>query len=144
MTDYEISIANDFCNLTFHRQSIKGLIRDYIISFNEDETDLELVIGKTLDVFVQLMERFKENRVKARIIAEIEFARVNNENEVATFHFASYQADWVNDSEQFYVSHFQKIISRLDQFNNRGSNLLIRRIKHIHLALNVISTTKSV
>ena len=134
--NYSVNLCNDFCKLTFHRQSLRGTIRDYIITFNDKETDLEIVITKTADVFKQLIETVQDFNIKARIIAEVEFSTLND-NEVVTYHFASYQTELVIDPDEFYTRHFSKIISRLDQFNNRGSNLLLNKIKHIHLALSL-------
>ena len=134
--NYSVNLSNDFCKLTFHRQSLRGTIRDYIITFNDKETDLEIVITKTADVFKQLIETVQDFNIKARIIAEVEFSTLND-NEVVTYHFPSYQTELVIDPDEFYTRHFSKIISRLDQFNNRGSNLLLNKIKHIHLALSL-------
>ena len=136
---YNITLTNNICNLSFHRQSLKGTVQDFIISFTEEQTDLKLIIGKAQDLFTQLIDTFVDKRVKARLVAEVEFIKINHEDEVASFHFASHQMEWVEDSEDFYERHFGKIISRLDQFNNQGSNLLVNRIKHIHIRLNVVN-----
>lgn len=147
MMDNTIQFKNDFCSLKFHKQSLRGAVRDYIVSFAKDECDIELVITRTAKIFEQLMETLKDYKVSGRIVAEIEFVKVNllNESiEVVSFHFASHKTETIYDVEEFYENHMRKIVSRLDQFNHQGSNLLLRRIKHIHLQLNVLPISSTI
>ena len=95
---------------------------------------------KSFHLFKQLMENFKETTVKARLIAQINFLRMNDKHEVIgneDYHFTSYSQETVSDVEEFYERHMQKIASRLDSFHENGSRLLINQIKHIHIALSV-------
>lgn len=136
----KLYFENEYCSLKFHKQSLRKAVRDYVIAFANDESDIELVITRTFDVFEQLMESLKGNKVSGRIVAEVEFNKINlinEDSELVRFHFASYQTESIHDAEEFYESHMGKIASRLDQFNYQGSNFLLRRIKHIHLQLNV-------
>ena len=50
MTD-AVEFTNEFCSLRFHRQSLRGVIRDYIISFHHEKADLEFAIAKGYFVF---------------------------------------------------------------------------------------------
>ena len=141
-----LKFSNTFGRLCFHKQSLRGAVQDYIITFNDDETDITFVIHRSFELFTELMEYFKKDIVKARLIAEIEFIKLNDRQEevgLASFHFASYQAENVTNAEEFYKRHMCKIASRMDSFHRNGSRLLLQRIKHIHIALNVIQSTTS-
>lgn len=137
--DFNVSFSNDYCNLTLHRQSLRGTVRDYIVSFTDTEVDICRIVQTTYSVFQQLMDMFKDIQVKARLVAEAEFVSMSDEMDVVTYHFASYAAETVYDSSMFYENHMSKIMSRLDNFNSYGSNLLLKRIKHIHIALTILS-----
>ena len=141
--NFNVNFTNEFCNLIFRKQSLRGRVRDYVIYFNDEETDIQTVLSRTQDVFQQLILSLSDSRIKGRIVAEIEFMKINDDSSVITYHFTSYQAEFILDCEDFYRRHWAKIISRLDQFNHHGSNLLIKRIKHIHLPLNVIPLSKT-
>ncbi len=130
-------LSNEFANICFWRQSLKGAIQDYCISFNEEEKDIELVVGKTFGLVKQLFQKFEKRSLKARLIAKINFIHLGNEIDIRSYHFPSYQAESVCHPEEFFRNHMTKIASRLDVFNERGSNLLILNIEHIHIALSL-------
>ena len=134
------TITNEFGNLCLHRQSTRGVVQDYIVTFDQEESDIKSVIDKSYDLFEQLMNHFKDVWVKVRLIAQVNYLRVNENHEVIgqeDFHFASYQAEEVLDTKDFYERHMAKIASRMDGFHQRGSRLLLNRFKHIHIALTV-------
>ena len=94
----ELVLVNEFCKLCFHSQSLRGVVQDYIISFEDDEVDLNLVVEKSYDLFEKLMEHFKNKNVKARLIAQINFIRMNDRNEIVgneDYHFSSYSQERV-------------------------------------------------
>ena len=134
------TITNEFGNLCLHRRSTRGVVQDYIVTFDQEESDIKSVIDKSYDLFEQLMNHFKDVWVKVRLIAQVNYLRVNENHEVIgqeDFHFASYQAEEVFDTKDFYERHMTKIASRMDGFHQRGSRLLLNRFKHIHIALTV-------
>ena len=134
------TITNEFGNLCLHRRSTRGVVQDYIVTFDQEESDIKSVIDKSYDLFEQLMNHFKDVWVKVRLIAQVNYLRVNENHEVIgqeDFHFASYQAEEVFDTKDFYERHMAKIASRMDGFHQRGSRLLLNRFKHIHIALTV-------
>ena len=134
------TITNEFGNLCLHRQSRRGFIQDYIVTFDQEESNIKSVIDKSYDLFEQLMNHFKDVWVKVRLIAQVNYLRVNENHEVIgqeDFHFASYQAEEVYNPKDFYERHMAKIASRMDGFHQRGSRLLLNRFKHIHIALTV-------
>lgn len=132
--------SNDVCSLRFHKQSLRGSVQDYIIDFHETEYDIEMVVGTTMDLFIQLMKHFENRLIKARLIAEISYIRTNDSDEstIENFHFTSYAQEYVDDPEDFYERHMQKIVSRMDTFHLNGSNLLINKINHIHIAITKV------
>ena len=75
-------ICNDRCKLEFYKESVRGHVRDYIISFNDNETTIEEVIEDSYDLFKKLMETFKNKLVKVRLIAKIEFAAIRDGKEM--------------------------------------------------------------
>ena len=136
------SITNAYGNLCFHRQSTRGTVQDYIISFERVECDIEGVVDKTYDLFEELMERFKDTRVKARLVAKVNYQRMNDAHDIIgkeDYHFASYSLEDVYDTKDFYERHMCKITSRMDSFHHNGSRLIIHQIKHIHIQLVVCS-----
>ena len=131
--------SNDCGFLTFHRESLKGVIQDYVISFHEDECDMQLIIIGSSDLFRQLINSFKNRKVLARLVAKVNFYHLNEKQEVISersYHFPSFSSEEVIDATDFFERHMLKIASRLDTFNANGSNLLIKNIQHIHMQLS--------
>ena len=140
-------ITNSFGNLCFHRQSLRGAVQDYIISFEEEECDMETMVYKTYDLFELLLQDFKDKVMKARLIAQVNYLRLNDQHEVTgeeDYHFASYSLEEVADPKEFYKRHMCKIMSRMDSFHQNGSRLMINVIKHIHIALAMTSPRQPV
>ena len=82
------------------------------------------MLNKTHDLFQQLMEHFKDRKVKARLIAKVNYFRMNDKHEEVgkeEFHFASYRLQEVENSKEFYERHMNKIISRIHSFHQNGS-----------------------
>ena len=134
------TISNSFGNLCFHRQSTRGTVQDYVISFEGEECDIKRLVDITYDLFDKLLEHFKDLRVKARLVAQVNYERMNDSHEVVgneDYHFASYSLEEVFDSKEFYERHMCKIASRMDSFHQNGSRLIIHSIKHIHIQLVV-------
>ena len=134
-----MSFSNDCASLNFYKQSSKGIYQDYIISFNEDQTTIPDVLDKTQDLFEQLIDTFSFYPLKARLVAKVCFIHVDKdtqETEERFYHFSSYQTEEVYDPEKFYERHMLKIASRLDKFNEHGSNLLIKNIQHVHICIS--------
>ena len=134
----ELEFTNASGKLCFHRKSLRGRVQDYIISFDETVHDIEMVLDKTHDLFQQLMSKFEDKIVKARLIAQVNYSRLNDRHEEVgqeDYHFASYQLEEVKDVPEFYNRHLKKVISRIDMFHQNGSRLIINCIKHIHIQL---------
>ena len=132
------TFSNEYADLCLHKTSLKGVVRDYVITFHECERAIEPIIGKTLTLVKQLFETCKGKTIRARLIAKVNYHHINDKQEVddtRSYHFPSYQVEIVNDVEDFFTRHLMKIVSRMDSFNANGSNLLIDRIEHIHIAL---------
>ena len=150
-TSFNITNSRD-CRLYLNRHSLCGVVADYIIEFPQLETCLDDIVDKTYDLFYMLCEKYSDTRIKARLIAECEFLRektVVEENGsqkvydiIETYHFASYSAEWVEKMScmDFYERHMQKIATRMDEFNKKGSSLKLNRIKHIHIAITACNT----
>ena len=135
----DIEVTNKYGKLCLHKRSKLGVIQDYMISFEENDSNIEGVLSKTLDLFQDLMRHFDNQRVKARLIAQVHYIRLNDQHEIIgdeDYHFASYRAEEVFDANQFYERHMCKIASRMDSFHKRGSRLLIHCIKHIHIQVS--------
>ena len=137
----DIELTNASGKLCLHRQSLRERVQDYIISFDEEVADIQMVVGKTFDLFQQLMNKFKEDEVKARLIAQVSYLRLNDQHEVVgeeDYHFSSYQMEKVMDVSDFYNRHLAKVASRMDAFHQNGSRLLINHIKHIHISMMIL------
>ena len=138
----ELEFENSSGKLCLHRQSLKGAVQDYIISFNGKVSDINMVVGKTFDLFQQLMNQFKDtHRVKARLVAQVNYLRLDEDHETVAnddYHFASYGSEEVLDVDEFYQRHLSKVSSRMDSFHQNGSRLMINHIRHIHIQLAMI------
>ena len=140
-------ITNSFGKLCYHRQSLRGVVQDYIISFEEEECDMQSMVHKTYDLFETLLQHFKDKVIKARLIAQVNYLRLNDQHEVTgneDYHFASYSLEEVTDPKDFYERHMCKLMSRMDSFHQNGSRLMIHHIKHIHIALAMTSSRQPV
>ena len=136
-----MSFHNNRATLDFHRQSVRGTVKDFVISFHEDQRDIEQVLRLTLDLFQQLMKTFNGKFVTGRLVAKVNFIHFNketDENEERAFHFSSFKSENIKNETDFFKRHMTKIASRLESFNANGSNLLIKSIEHIHILLNVL------
>ena len=139
------SITNAHGNLCFHRQSLRGAVQDYIITFDNEEYDIQFMVSKTYDLFERLMDHFKDKCVKARLVSQVEYLRLNDAHEVVgqeDYHFASYSLEKVDDPKDFYERHMMKIASRMDSFHQNDSRLMLHRIKHIHIVIAVTSSSQ--
>ena len=130
------------CQLEVNRFTVNGMGVDYQIILMEPTHEISDVIAKTEDLFEVICLFYLENRWKARIIAECEYERMNDEGEVIgreTYHHASYQSEWCSlwQAEEFYKRHFEKIGARMEVFLRNGSSLRFSKFKHIHIAVSV-------
>lgn len=137
-----MSYSNDCGTLSFHRQSLKGTVQDYVIEFRKDMVDIPLIIHDTFELFGKLMEKYKDEMVKARLVAKIHFQHLGKDVEDRFYHFGSYAAEIVNDPRDFFERHMLKISQRLDEFNHHGSNLVMKTVSHIHIQLSCIKSPK--
>ena len=71
----DINFETECGKLCFHRQSLHGLVKDYIITFHNVVGDIELVCGRSLELFCRLIEHFQDFKLKARLIAQVRFIR---------------------------------------------------------------------
>ena len=139
----DVECQNASGKLCFHRQSLRGRIQDYVISFEERTYDIQSALGKTYDLFQQLMNKFQDYTVKARLIAQVNYVRLNDRHEEmgeGNYHFASYmyKLEEVEDALDYYTRHMNKISERMAMFHQNGSRLLVNYIKHIHIELCMI------
>ena len=65
------SLTNAHGTLCFHRQSLRGVVQDYIISFHEEECDIERILSKTYDLFESLIQKYSDKHIKARLVAQV-------------------------------------------------------------------------
>ena len=135
------SFSNDFANINHYKTSIKGRVQDFIIKFNEMQYSIENVVGITSHLFQCLISSFDGKRIKARLIAKVNFTQINpstGEDDDRSYYFPSYSAEGITyDAEEFFIRHMTKISSRLDFFNTNGSNLIIKNIEQINIQLSI-------
>ena len=135
---------NHQCRVELNRYSANGVVVDYQIVLAEDVTDVHEVVSKTEDLFEAICLFYVGHQWKARLIAQCEYARLNNEGEVTgkeTYHHASYHTEWCSilGAAEFYARHMMKIASRIEAFLRNGSSLRFERFKHIHIAVTVVA-----
>lgn len=136
------SFNNPFACVCHHKSSKLGKCHDYVIKFNTVHSSIDDIIPETCDLIEQLIHSLKATKIFARLIAKVNFQHFNsrtNEQSSRSYHFPSYQSEEIVDVEDFYVRHMTKIASRLDSFNENGSNLVIENIECIYIQLSIIS-----
>ena len=140
-----MSFRNDCAYLNFYKESLKGTIQDYQISFNEEQDTIEKIVPLTLDLFQQLVKSMEgKPPLYARLVVKVKFFHVNyvtSRTEERSYHFSSYKSERVNDVNDFYQRHMEKIAERLQAFNMNGSNLLIKNIEHIHIQCSFVKSS---
>lgn len=137
--DDTMSYSNDCGKLSFHKESLKGKVQDYVIEFAEEMVDIPSILEGAYDLFLQLMEKFQDKTVLARLVAKVMFQRVGQEGEVEeeAYHFGSVTQEVVNPRD-FFVNHMMIISSRLVDVNKYGSNWVMKTISHLHVNLSCI------
>ena len=133
------TFSSSFACLRHHKDSLRGKVKDYVISFNEPQQDIEAMIEATFEVVQKLFLTFKDKRICGRLIAKVDYFHFNIEQEKESersYHFPSYSSEEIMDVYDFFQRHMMKIASRMHSFNANGSNLLIKKIEHIHIQLS--------
>lgn len=98
-------------------------------------------MDETIILFEKLVDNFPSVKLKARLVAKVNFLHFNNEKvmtEERSYHFPSYSSEEVVDPKEFFIRHMLKIGKYLDNFNERGSNLLLKNIEHVHVLLTLL------
>ena len=136
-----MNFSNDCAYLNFHKESLRGRVKDYAISFYNVATDFDLILNDTFDIFQRLFDKNIVKPFLARLVAKVNFRHINSETGVTeerSYHFPSLQSEKVILPYDFFLRHIQKIVSRMDTFVSKGSNLLIKNIEHIHIQLSFV------
>ena len=137
------SFSTSFACLQHHKDSLRGKVKDYVISFNEPQQDIEAMTEATFEVVQQLFLTFNDRRVYGRLVAKVDYIQMNYEQGIMnerSYHFPSYSREEIEDVHDFFVKHMMKIASRMESFNANGSNLLIKKIEHIHIQLTFLES----
>ena len=140
---------NHQCSLLLHKYSARGIVADYRIVFpsnpnQHSSTDISSLIDISIDLFTALCLLYESHRFKVRLIAQCEYERLNNEGEVVdteSYHHASYPSELGSalTAEALYYRHMQKIGERIEAFLCHGSSLRFTGMKHLHIAMSVLS-----
>ena len=137
------SVSNANGTLGHYKSSIRGIVQDYIITFNSEECDIHCVIDKTYELFEKLIKHFQDSKsnISCRLVAKVNFLHVNevtDEISERSYFFPSFQTEVVvGDVLGFYTTHMLKIAKRLEFFHANGSNLQIKNIESIHILLTL-------
>ena len=118
--------SKDCAYLNFHKQSLKGRVQDYVISFYENPKDFFPILNEVNVIFQKLIETFSGKRILARLIPKVNFEHKNGiigDIEERSYHFPSYSIEEVDNPSDFFIRHMERIVSRLEKFNSSGSNL---------------------
>ena len=132
---------NEYGNISFHRKSKKGIVQDYVIRFNGVTANLQQIVDETTELVEELIDSFKSGRIVGRWIAKVNFEHFNferNETSDRSYYFPSYHAEDIRNVKDFFQRHMMKIASRLEDFNENGSNLVVKNIEYIFIQLSVV------
>ena len=136
-----MEFVNDFGTLRSHRKSFKGRVEDFVITYCKEEVNVGGIIDGAYQLFHELMTSCNDKVVKARLVAKVDYEHVLS-SESRSYHFASLPAEVVDDPRDFFERHMNKISERLEDFNEHGSNLVIRRICCIYIQLSCNTRVK--
>lgn len=132
--------SNNRLTLSLHKQCFGGAGQDFVMRFNQCETDINEIISISSNMVKMLIDGYLLERktIKGRLVARVVYISMNSEEKVAYYH-PSYQTEFIHDSEEFFTQHMLKIAQRMEEFNHNGSNLIIEMIDEIHLHFSILS-----
>ena len=113
-------------------------IQVYAMSFVKEEYHMEDVIDKSLDLFVTLFKHFENKNVEASVIAQVNYAYLNNSQETIEnkdHYFKSHSLEVVKNVQDFYRNGMRIIQSFMNAFQLSDCHVEKNYIKHIHIVL---------
>ena len=136
----EVSCCNTYAKLKHSKDSLRGAVIDYIISFSHNEYTVQKIIGTASVLFEELMEWFwtRGKRVKVALVAQVRYIRCTTEEEVVYYHLST-PSEEVMEAGNFFKKHMERIAERIDNLNRHGSSLLIKHIEAIHVQVSEIA-----
>lgn len=135
-----IMFSNDFATLTHYKDSMKKKVSDFVIRFHSEESDLQRIIQHSFQVVKDLVNDYhnRGKTIMGRLVAFVKYYHVEKEEIVTNYH-PSYKTEVIDEADNFYFSHMLKICERMEDFNQQGSNLIVKNIEEVHLHINVIN-----
>ena len=132
--------SNDFATLTEYKVSKRKSVADYVIRFHSEQSDIQVIVNFSFDIFKQLVEKYhRENKIiKGRLVALVNYVHMQNEKNVSYYH-ASFQSEVINDVEKFFHTHMLKIANRMENMNHNGSNWMIKNIEEVHIHITALN-----
>ena len=133
----DIKFMNTHAVIYHWKNSLKGAVVDFAISFKHEEHDVRKVIRVAKELVKHLLTKFCEDgkRVKGTLVAKVRYMSIKTLDEVV-YHHTSAPSEEITDPEEFFERHMLRIGSRLDNFNRHGSCLLLQSIEAVHLQLS--------
>ena len=113
-------------------------IQVYAMCFVKEEYHMEDVIDKSLDLFMTLFKRFENKNVEAAVIAQVNYAYLNNSQEAIEnkdHYFNSDSLELVENVQDFYRNSMRVIQSLMNTFQLSDCHVEKNYIKHIHILL---------
>ena len=126
--------GNEYATLSVHKSAFKGCVTDYVIKFKNTQSDIQNVLGMTFDLFEQVIDEYKGELLKGRLIARVNYHRTSTNEDVSYFH-TSYTPEHIENCYDFFERHIEKIAQRMEIFHKNGSSLLILNISQIHIQI---------
>ena len=132
--------SNNRLTLALHKQCFGGAGQDFVMRFNQCETDINDIISISSSMVKMLIDGYllEGKAIKGRLVARVVYISMNSEEKVVYYH-PSYQTACIHDSDEFFTQHMLKIAQRMDKFNQNGSNLIIDNIEEIHLHFSILN-----
>ena len=137
---YFTMYSNNRLTLSLHKQCFGGAGQDFVMRFNQYETDINDIISISSNLVKMLVNEYlqKQKAVKGRLVARVVYISMNSNEKVVYYH-PSYQTEFIHDGEEFFTQRMLKIAQRMDEFNRNGSNLIIDDIDEIHLHFSMMN-----
>ena len=128
--------ANKESTLCLYKEALHGICQDYVIKFNQEQNDIEGVIPIALDLVQEVVRNLQneDKMPKGRLVAVVRYIR-EKDNDESRVYLPSFQSETIYDIEEFFMRHMMKIAQRMEEFNNKGSNIFLKNIEEIHLHL---------
>ena len=112
-----------------------------MIRFHSEQDNLDVIVKHTFQVVKELVDYYhyeKGETTSGRLVALVKYFHIDKE-EIVSYYHPSYQAEVIEEADNFYFHYMLKICERMENFNHQGSNFIMKNVQEIHFHISVIN-----